>query len=291
MSTQSDYVGRFAPSPSGPLHLGSLSTALGSYIQARVNKGKWLLRIDDLDTPRVAEGSIQQILESLESHGLHWDDSVVFQSNRSDLYSQTLTALSANKLTYRCECSRQQVKQAGQFYAGTCRVKATVSEPCAIRFVNKTSIQNFEDKLLGQLTVDPIAASEDFVLRRRDGLIAYHLASVADDIQMGVTEVVRGADLIVPTACQIALLKALEANLPSFRHLPLVTFSDGRKFSKQNHAPAIQDENAVDNLCSALRFLGFPVPSALTTGSVQSVIDWSLENWSLLTINTKNIKQ
>jgi len=290
MSNQPDYIGRFAPSPSGPLHLGSLVTALGSFLQARVNNGKWLLRVDDLDTPRVVKGSIEQILQSLESHGLCWDDSIFFQNKNHRLYSQILTTLTENNLTYQCDCSRQQVKQAGQFYTGTCRTKANVSEPYAVRFLNRSTMPCFEDKLLGQLNVEPAAASEDFVLKRRDGLIAYHLASVADDIQMGITEIVRGADLIMPTACQIALFNALEAELPSFIHLPIVTFSDGRKLSKQNHAPAIQDENAVENLCDALRFLGFSVPTTLAKGSVKSVIDWSIENWSLSTINLRNIK-
>ena len=291
MSTHTDYVGRFAPSPSGPLHLGSLVTALGSYIQARVNNGKWLLRIDDLDTPRVAKGSIQQIQQSLKLHGLHWDDSVIFQSSNSLLYSQTLTNLSDKNLTYQCECSRLQVKQTGPFYTGTCRKKIKVGEPYAVRFLNHQRVDSFEDKLLGQLAVDPVAASEDFVLKRRDGLMAYHLASVADDIQMGITEIVRGADLITPTACQMVLFKSLNAKLPSFIHLPIVTFADGRKFSKQNHAPAILDENAADNLCSALAFLGFSLPKALHTESVQSIIDWSIENWALSAIKVKNIKQ
>lgn len=291
MTAHSDYVGRFAPSPSGPLHLGSLVTALGSFLQARVNKGKWLLRIDDLDAPRVVEGAIEKILQSLVAYGLQWDDSIVFQSRNNHLYSHTLTTLIDKNLTYKCECTRRQIKKIGLYYTGTCRSKIIVTEPYAIRFLKHQFIHSYEDRLLGTLEVDPSAAKEDFVLRRRDGIIAYHLASVADDIEMGVTEIVRGADLIMPTACQIAIFKALEAELPSFIHLPIVTFADGRKFSKQYHAPAIQDKDASENLCNALSFLGFSLPKKLTTASVQSILDWSIENWSLSTINVKNIKQ
>ncbi len=291
MTNHLKYVGRFAPSPSGPLHLGSLVTALGSYLQAKIHDGEWILRIDDIDTPRIAEGAIDQIQQSLISHGLHWDGNVVFQSARQQFYENTLEKLIAKNQAYQCECSRQEIKKAGAYYTGTCRNKTNVSQPYSYRFLNDQKVTSLQDELMGELQIDPTASSEDFVLKRRDGLIAYHLASVTDDIDMGVTQIVRGSDLITPTACQISLFSALGATRPSFIHLPIVCFDDGRKFSKQNHAPGLDNENAAGNLFSALTFLGFTPPEKLQNTDVQSIINWAIEHWSLTTIASKNAKQ
>lgn len=282
-------IGRFAPSPSGPLHLGSLVTALGSYLQVKQTGGLWRLRIDDIDPPRTVEGASEQIQSCLLAHGLEWDGNVLFQSQQYTQYERALDTLAAARRLYPCNCSRQTIKAAGPFYTGTCRNKAKVDPPYSLRLKNPQQIDSLLDVRLGKVEVDQQATGEDFIVRRRDGLIAYHLASVIDDIQMGVTEIVRGMDLLLPTACQLALFLAFDANIPSFIHLPVVSFADGRKYSKQNHAPPIDPAKAKSNLYDALTFLGQQPPTELKHYRLEHILDWGIANWSLKRVGNNRI--
>ena len=280
-SRQQGYVGRFAPSPSGPLHFGSLITALGSYLRARQNNGKWLLRIDDIDPPREMPGAKEIIVESLQYHGLHWDGEVIYQSQRAQRYHEVLDTLTARGQSYRCQCTRKQIKLSGGHYQGTCRALDLNGEDLSVRFRNDCKLCHITDGLLGEIAIDPIVAQEDFVIWRKDGLVAYNLASVVDDIDFAVSEVVRGADLLAPSACQNALFTALSAYNPDYIHLPVAATREGFKLSKQNHASAIDNKQAVKNLQQALLFLGVPEIPEGPLKSVSSLLSWAIENWRL----------
>lgn len=276
------YIGRFAPSPSGPLHFGSLVAALGSYFQAKSQQGQWLVRIEDLDPPREMPGAASLILETLEAYQLHWDGEVVYQSQRHDLYQHQIEYWLQSGQAYYCQCTRKQIKATGGFYQGTCR-DLTLNQPdnCAIRLKMTHPIYQFEDEKHGQLTIPTALADEDFIIKRRDGLFAYNLAVVLDDIDQGITEVVRGADLIEPTGRQISLYHMLGKAPVSYLHLPLALGDNGQKLSKQNHAPAIDNRNPKPTLLDAMRFLGFEMPQDIRQLSVGEIIDWGVENWHL----------
>lgn len=276
MQNNSLYIGRFAPSPSGPLHLGSLSTALASYLHARQNDGKWLVRLEDIDTPRCVDGADNAILESLSAHGLQWDDKVEYQSQRLAHYQQVLSSLKTQ--TYPCDCTRAMIKQRGGSYDGHCRNRSGVSSPHAIRLRNTSPIVNFSDGLLGDLQFDTASSREDFVLKRRDGLFAYHLVVVCDDIAQQVTDIVRGADLLETSLNHLSLYAALGASSPRYWHLPVLSSSQGMKLSKQNHAPAINNSDNVQNLHRVLRYLGFSIPKNIDLSSVSATMDWAIAN-------------
>lgn len=283
-TSHTPYIGRFAPSPSGPLHLGSLVTAVGSYLQARSQAGKWLLRIDDIDPPREVAGAATQILHSLEKHGLHWDDDVLFQSHRSHAYDEAIRTLQEAGLTYPCECTRKQSKRLGPYYSGTCRQKKLQLPDCALRFRNQSQTRVLHDQHLGAVQADPLATSEDFIIKRKDGLFAYHLAAVVDDIYQQITEVVRGADLLQPTLCQLALYEAFNAQAPEFIHLPVISSAPGMKLSKQNHARSIDLQRPQDNLFSVLKLLGLNPTDEMREASVTSMVNWAVANWHLANI-------
>lgn len=278
------YVGRFAPSPSGPLHFGSLVTALGSYLQAKSQHGKWLLRIDDLDPPREMPGASQHILDTLNTHGLHWDDSVVYQSQRHHDYQFALEYLTQKQKTYLCSCTRKQIKAKGEYYTGQCRLKGNTQQDCSTRFINTSKDARFRDERLGELNLDPTASFEDFIIKRKDGLYAYHLAAVVDDIYQGVTQVVRGADLLQPTMCQMALYQEFNVAPPSFIHLPVLLSASGFKLSKQNHVGTLNSAEPAENLCSALHFLGMKLPEHLQKEKIQHILDWATQHWSMRNI-------
>lgn len=281
-------VGRFAPSPSGPLHLGSLVTALGSYLQAKKNKGVWLIRIDDIDPPREQMGSKQAILDCLSAHGLNWDSTPILQSTRSDAYEMALRALQHAGKSYFCKCTRKQIKQSGAHYTGVCRTRGLSSEGCSQRFINLDKPEPLVDLRLGQIDLQDAALHEDFIIKRKDGLYAYHLASVVDDIEMGISEVVRGADLLIPTACQLALYRAFEVTPPKFVHLPVICSAAGIKLSKQNHAKALNIRNAKGNLLLALSLLDHPVDSRTSRLSIDQILQWAIQNWSIDKLKSQN---
>ncbi|ALS97223.1 tRNA glutamyl-Q(34) synthetase GluQRS [Lacimicrobium alkaliphilum] len=281
------YTGRFAPSPSGPLHFGSLVAALGSYLRAKSQSGNWLVRIEDIDPPREQPGAADVILRTLEVHGLAWDGEVSYQSRFGYYYDEILDYLAQRNLSYYCNCTRAQIKALGGRYQGICRDRQHAKEDCALRFRNNHPVYGFTDQHLGLINVDPATAAEDFIIRRKDGLYAYQLAVVADDIRQGITEVVRGADLLDTTTSQIALYHALGEAAPDWLHLPVAAVRPGFKLSKQNHAPAIDDRFAVDNLRQALMFLGVSEQQAGGFDRVETLLQWARGQWSLLNLTSE----
>ena len=280
----SHYVGRFAPSPSGPLHFGSLIAAVGSYLQAKSQQGTWLVRIEDLDPPREVAGSASGILTTLEQFGLHWDREVIYQSQRYPAYEAAIEQLRSQGLTYFCNCTRKQIHAHGDFYQGQCRAKGLAADNAALRVITERPVSYFNDQLHGRIDIDPQLAAEDFIIRRKDGLFAYNLAVVVDDNFQGITQVVRGADLIEPTGRQLYLFAQLGQPAPSYLHLPLVSNADGNKLSKQNHAPALDSNNAQPLLINAFEFLGLPVFSELRDLSISQLLAWGVTHWSIANI-------
>ncbi|MFM4965852.1 tRNA glutamyl-Q(34) synthetase GluQRS [Aeromonas bivalvium] len=275
------YVGRFAPSPSGPLHFGSLVAALGSFLQARSRGGRWLVRIEDLDPPREMAGAASLILQALEAYGLEWDGEVVYQSRRHDRYDEIIARLYRDGGLYWCRCTRREIAARGGLYNGHCRELGLAPQGCAARIRQRHPVYGFQDGLLGAIQVAPALAEEDFIIRRRDGLYAYNLAVVVDDMDAGITEIVRGADLLEPTVRQIALYQALGAEVPAWVHLPLAVLGDGNKLSKQNHAPALCLDEVRPTLIQALHFLGQQPPETLAACPVHEIIAWAIAHWRL----------
>lgn len=286
------YIGRFAPSPTGPLHFGSLIAALGSYLQARHRGGKWLVRIEDLDPPREVAGANDLILATLERYGFEWDGEVWYQSRRHAIYLEVLDELAHNGLSYRCGCSRKQVAEQQRrqglppgVYPGTCRrQQAGPHRRHAIRLNTEGQRVGFLDAVQGAIAQDVEHEVGDFVLRRADGLFAYQLAVVVDDAAQGITEVVRGSDLLDSTARQIALQTLLGYPTPGYCHLPVAVNDLGQKLSKQTFAPPLAQDNPLPALFLALRFLGQQPLGELLEGDVASFWRWALANWNAAAI-------
>ncbi len=255
------YRGRFAPSPTGPLHLGSLIAALASWLDARHCGGSWLVRMEDLDPPREEPGAGRRILYSLQCHGLHWDGEVMWQSSRGAAYAAALETLAAGGHLFRCDCTRQMLGPGGTC-AGRCRERQTeITGPWAVRVSVPADCRiEFSDRLQGPQASDLGRELPDFVVRRKDGLDAYQLAVVVDDANQGITDVVRGSDLLDSTPRQIFLQRLLGCGAPRYCHLPVITNAQGQKLSKQNRAPALDDERPAANLRQALRFLQQEAP-------------------------------
>lgn len=259
-ASQTRYRGRFAPSPTGLLHQGSLLAAVVSYLDARSQGGQWLVRMEDLDPPREQPGAADAILRSLEAHGLGWDGPVVYQSHllRQQAYEDALVELQRHGRVFWCRCSRK--KRAGQpVYPGTCRHFTTPRPDASVRFRALEHGQDFDDIFQGRQRCDLAADYGDVVIRRRDGLFAYMLAVVIDDRDCGITDVIRGIDLLTSTFWQQSILMALGAPLPRYGHCPVIVAPNGQKLSKQNRAPALDDGLATDNLQAIFRYLGIAV--------------------------------
>lgn len=280
----SEYIGRFAPSPSGDLHFGSLIAALGSYLQARSHQGKWLVRIEDIDPPREVPGSAYRILSALERYGLFWDGDVLYQSQRHAAYDDVLAWLESQSLSYHCTCTRSRIQQIGGVYDGHCRERHLDAKGAAIRLRQTQPVFSFQDLLQGEIQADRQLAAEDFIIRRRDGLYAYNLAVVVDDHFQGVTEIVRGSDLIEPTVRQIALFQQLNYPVPGYLHLPLALNSQGDKLSKQNHAPALPEGDPRPILVQALEFLQQPVPESWQDLDLQLLLRWAVTHWDTVSL-------
>ena len=257
------YRGRFAPSPTGPLHFGSVVAALASYLDARHHQGEWLVRIDDLDTLRERPGSAAQILSTLERFGMHWDGEVVYQSQHLLLYRQALDELRISGLLYGCNCSRKQIAAnatagiEGFIYPGSCRdrnISQTTSHSLRLR-TNNLAV-SLDDSIQGTITQRIESEIGDFIIRRGDGIISYQLAVVVDDHAQGITDVVRGEDLLLSMPRQVYLQQLLKIHRPTYMHLPLVTNADGSKLSKSSAAWPVDLNNPVKTLNQALRFLG-----------------------------------
>ena len=283
-------IGRFAPSPTGPLHFGSLLAALASYLEIRKSSGKWLVRMEDLDTQREMKGAAEDILRTLEAYGLYWDDEIVYQSKRNDLYQSALDQLNNDGWSYACSCSRKEIQDSaigsqsgieGIIYPGTCREKHVIKTPHAIRV--KTLDQNisFEDLIQGHITQNLAKQIGDFVIKRADGLFAYQLAVVVDDYLQGVTHVVRGADLLDSTPRQIYLQQVLGYSTPKYAHIPVASNQAGEKLSKQTLATPIDANNAPNLLINALDFLGQTPPQDLSNYKAQEILAWAMQHWAL----------
>lgn len=279
-------AGRFAPSPTGSLHLGSLIAALGSYLLARKAGLRWLLRIDDLDKPRVVEGAADEIMERLEELGFEWDAAPIWQSQRNERYTEVLQELKKKGLTYPCSCSRREILasaphagEEGPVYPGTCR-NGPVGKRSQLAWrlrVGECPI-HFNDGFYGRQQQNLQTEVGDFVLFRADGLFAYQLATVIDDIDSGVTQVVRGADLLGSTARQIYFYQCLGQRAPGYLHLPLLLGDDGEKISKrQGEVVVVRSDNTGDMMRLALRFLGQQLPAELAAASASQMLRWSLE--------------
>ena len=250
------YIGRFAPSPSGSLHFGSLVAALGSFLRARSQQGQWLIRVEDIDPPREVEGAASDILKTLEAYGLLWDGEVLYQSRRTEAYQAQIDELLSQNKAYFCQCTRKQVRAMGGSYDRRCFHLPLKLEQGAVRILNEQPVYEFEDKLKGRVSVPKAFAEEDFIIKRSDGLYAYQLAVVLDDHFQGITEVVRGNDLLEATCRQISLFNTLDLKAPDWLHLPLASEKPGFKLSKQNHALPIDIKSPQQTFQAALAFLG-----------------------------------
>ncbi len=284
------YRGRFAPSPSGQLHFGSLIAALASFLDAKAFKnnlgeqGRWLIRIEDIDPPREQEGASSAILRTLEAFGLHWDESVLYQSTQSNYYREILACLNQKGLSYYCQCTRAQIKALGGVYQGHCKTLANPAEQSATRLINQYGVYQFNDIFQGDVTCNKALANEDFIIHRKDNLFAYQLAVVADDISQNISHVVRGCDLLEPTARQLSFYQTLndsflKCRAPQYGHVPLVVTNEGYKLSKQNKAPAINNTKPQPALIAALNFLGQSPVAELTHASVEEIIAWAIKHW------------
>jgi len=273
-----NYIGRFAPSPSGPLHFGSVIAALGSYLQARSRDGQWLVRMEDIDIPRVQPGAADDILRTLEKLHLFWDGDVLYQSRRDAAYREAEIALEKENLLYPCACTRRDIR--GQRYSGRCRnglPPGKISRSVRVRTTNEPV--SFADRVQGVQWQNLDIEIGDFIIRRADNITAYHLAVVVDDAWQGVTEIVRGSDLMDSTPRQIYLQELLGYPTPAYCHLPVAVNADGRKISKQNHAPGIRRNAPARVIHDALKFLGQEPDPALRDASIESIIDWGVKNW------------
>ncbi len=281
-----DYRGRFAPSPTGALHFGSLIAAVGSYLEAKSHNGEWLVRIENLDKPREIPAASHEIFRALEILGMEWDHEVIYQDQRIDSYENILTILNKRGLTYSCTCTRKEIADSsitgisGQIYAGTCRNNVQNKDrPGAVRIKTDNNIIEFEDSLHGLISQRLESETGDFILRRSDGIYAYQLAVVADDATQGITNVVRGADLLDSTPRQIYLQKLLGYSTPTYMHLPVAVNNQGEKLSKQTKAALLDISNPVKQLVEAVNFLGQESPIELLGNSVSSFWKWAIENW------------
>lgn len=282
------YCGRFAPSPTGPLHFGSLIAALGSYLEARANSGQWLLRMEDVDAPRRVPGAADQILRCLDDFGFEWDGEVLWQSQRLEAYAAALEQLKAEGMVYGCVCSRRELSDSailsavdgGLVYPGTCRHGLPAGMKArAWRLRTGMEETAFQDGIQGFCRQNLERDVGDFVLRRADGQYAYQLAVVVDDAAQGITHVVRGADLLDSTPRQIWLQHCLSLPTPCYAHLPVACTAAGEKLSKQTCAPALSAAEAVCSLFRALRFLGQEPPPELAVAHLSELWDWARNHW------------
>ncbi|PXX88987.1 tRNA glutamyl-Q(34) synthetase GluQRS [Marinobacter vulgaris] len=280
--TERLYRGRFAPSPTGPLHFGSLVTAVASFLEARSHDGTWLVRIEDLDPLRESPHASEQILASLEAHGLRSDEPVRFQSHRHTHYQQLIDRLLEQGLAYRCTCSRKQLREHDGRHPNHCRQgHARPGErPFAVRFALHDEQSQWQDQLLGPQSQAVHAELDDPVILRKEGFYAYQLAVVADDIDQGITHVVRGSDLLDMTAQQQQIFHALGSAPPHWMHIPVILNAQGQKLSKQNHAPALDDGIAKANLEQALAALGQDPGLLSEAADIDTLLRLAAANWS-----------
>lgn len=285
--TEKPVRGRFAPSPTGPLHFGSLVAAVGSYLSARAQGGRWLVRMEDLDPPREAKGAADEILRTLEVYGFEWDGEILYQSRRRDAYEAALDVLRQQGSLYACGCTRKEIADSsvhgieGPVYPGTCRAGLAAGRTArALRVRTDNAAIEFADRVQGRLQSQLEREIGDFVVRRADGFFAYQLAVVVDDAEQGITEIVRGADLLTSTPRQIYLQRLLGLPTPGYLHLPAVLNAQGEKLSKQTRAVALARTNPVPALWQALAFLGQSPPSEWQAATRENFWAAAATRWS-----------
>ncbi|MCW8934553.1 MAG: tRNA glutamyl-Q(34) synthetase GluQRS [Gammaproteobacteria bacterium] len=297
------YRGRFAPSPTGPLHKGSLVAAMASYLEAKKNNGQWLVRMEDVDELRNVKGAADSILRSLEAFGFEWDENILYQTARKDAYIEALATLKSQHQVYPCTCSRKSLKEKarlgkirnGQFgliYPGYCKNKHFSNfkpDEYAIRIKTPDKNYSFNDELLGHNTQNLKTDLGDFIIRRRDGLFAYQLAVVVDDAYQNISHIVRGADLLDSTSRQLFLQQSLNYSQPHYAHFPLIVHKNGDKLSKQTGATGIGDIADIQLLVECLEFLGQKPPAELVQESLADFWQWALENWQLSLSKTPRV--
>lgn len=286
MNHTQPYRGRFAPSPTGPLHFGSLVAALGSYLDARHHHGSWLVRMEDLDPPREIPGAADQVLHTLEAFGLEWDEPVQYQSRRSACYEATLAQLQQSGHLYDCACTRKEIadgqtgSSSNPVYPGTCRnglPPGRTARAMRVQVYDRTI--GFQDALQGAISQQLNRDVGDFVLRRADGLYAYQLAVVVDDAAQRITHVVRGSDLLDSTPRQIHLQQLLGHPEPAYLHLPVAVNAQQEKLGKQTFAPAIPEQRKTASLVQALRFLNQPLPTLTAAIDLPDLLTWAIAHW------------
>lgn len=289
------YIGRFAPSPTGPLHFGSLISAVASYLEAYKHRGTWLIRMDDLDTPRIQPGAADKILSTLENFGFEWHGDVMYQSKRSDAYKSAFETLTKSALVYPCSCSRKEIADSashgidGFVYPNTCRLKvAHHGKSYAWRIKTEDSCIQTNDQIQGLISQNLSTDIGDFVLKRADGLFTYQLATVVDDWFQGVTHIVRGSDLLTSTPRQIYLQNKLQLPQLNYAHIPVATNAKGEKLSKQTLASSLILEKKVMLLYQALFFLGQNPPPTLQHEPISHIWQWAQSNWELGNVPKQN---
>lgn len=275
MTPASTYIGRFAPTPTGPLHMGSLVAAVASYVDAKAQNGTWLMRIEDLDPPRESPEAKNLIPKQLQAHGLNWDGDIQYQSQHAERYEAVLDTLTKAGMAFPCACSRKQL--GGSLHAGQCHYDG--KHPAALRLLVPNQTCTFTDRIYGKHQQNLQQAVGDQVLKRKDGLYAYQLAAVVDDEASGITHVVRGADLLDNTERQIYLQQCLNYRQPIYMHLPLVVNGEGQKLSKQNHAKALDLSTAPQNLFHCLQFLNQNPPAELQWEDCDAQLKWAIAHW------------
>jgi len=283
------YLGRFAPSPTGPLHLGSLATAVASFLHARQAGGSWLVRIEDIDPPREVTGAAADILRTLEAFELSWDGPVVYQGARRSIYEAATERLLGNGLAFRCSCTRSALRADGDGaagpYPGTCRTRTRHDRATAVRVRVDDTIESFVDGVQGPISTALSETMGDYVIYRRDGLPAYHLAVVTDDALQGVTTVVRGVDLLDSTAAHRHLQRTLGHPTPVYLHVPVVVGADGQKLSKQTGAVPVDATDPAPIARRVLALLGAPVPRELSGAPPRELWSWAVANWRIDTLH------
>lgn len=275
------YTGRFAPSPTGELHQGSLFTALASYLDARHCDGRWLVRMEDLDPPREQPGAASAILCALEAHQLYWDGEVMYQSQRLAAYSEALAQLTRAGHTYPCSCSRQRLKGLSA-YDGHCRQHPPGNKTCALRLripAGEAGLEHYRDLWRGEQRQQLQTYPGDFVIKRKDGLYAYQLAVVVDDIAQGISHIIRGGDLLDSALRQRLLFRLLDARAPVMGHLPILVNGAGQKLSKQSFATPLDNKRAAANMEQALGQLGLPLPAELHGAPCDEQLQWASAHW------------
>jgi glutamyl-Q tRNA(Asp) synthetase len=285
------YCGRFAPSPTGPLHFGSLIAAAGSYLDARSHNGRWRVRMEDLDPPREQPGAADLILRTLDAFGFEWDGEVMRQSERSHAYAKALEQLRTRGALFACACTRKEIADSGlavegePVYPGTCRNGIPPGRTArTIRVRAGRQVIEFEDGIQGIVRQDLGREAGDFVVQRADGLFAYQLAVVVDDADQGITHVVRGADLLGSTARQIHLQRLLGLPTPRYAHLPAAVNLRGEKLSKQTLARPLEAQDAAAMLVATLAFLGQRPPAALGAAALREVWHWARSHWDIASV-------